>query len=285
MNQKDIIAVLVVIVIILLGTTVYYATLSKVNEPIAIAPMTQQPSTPPANKTADWKEYSSVNFGISFKYPRNYVFMDRSNNAEKAILIGDKNFPNPEIAPSYHAPITISKYDEKLLNDQISTLFNTKKTTMTIDGENANVIEGNYQNYPAPNIPADKHIKIITIPGKNITITARDYYTGTESDWNEISSVVDSLLATIEFTRDKITQEIKEFCEEYDTPKCLPIESSEFIDINDKFIVIKVNNSINYLLTKKGNDWRVSIASEENNICDTGSDSPDLVEYCRSLRK
>lgn len=168
--------------------------------PVAQTPV-QPVATQSVDDTIDWKEYSSTNFGISFKYPSDYIFMDRTSSSEKSILLGDKNFPNPDIAPSYHAPITISKYDENLLNDQVSALSNVKKNTLTVDGQNANVVEGNYQNYPAPGIPADKHMRIITVPSKNITILSQDSYAGAESDWNEITSVISKLLTTIKFTK------------------------------------------------------------------------------------
>ncbi|KKQ51043.1 MAG: hypothetical protein US70_C0024G0015 [Parcubacteria group bacterium GW2011_GWD2_38_11] len=41
MNQKSIIAILGVVVVILIGTTVYFATLNKVSQPVATAPNVQ----------------------------------------------------------------------------------------------------------------------------------------------------------------------------------------------------------------------------------------------------
>ncbi|MEK9183930.1 MAG: hypothetical protein AAB890_02555, partial [Patescibacteria group bacterium] len=118
---------------------------------------------------------------------------------EKAILLGDKEFPKPDIAPWYHAPVTISKYEESKVNDQVSALSSVKRNTITIDGQTANVVEGNYQDYPAPGIPANNHIKIITITNKNLTITAQDSYAGEKSDWNSLLSVLSNFLGTIKF--------------------------------------------------------------------------------------
>ena len=79
---------------------------------------------------------------------------------------------------------------------------------------------------------------------------------------------------------EKITQKISAYCEKYNIPKCLPITSYLVVDLDDKYSVVKIGDS-NYLLTKKSNEWNVSIASQENNICATGSDNSDLIEYCR----
>ncbi len=157
-------------------------------------------STQDVGVTTEWKEYTSIELGIYFKYPANYYFMDRLSNEEKTILIGDKKLEESEISPFYTAPISIWKYDDKLSNDTTS-LFNIKRSSVIVDGQLTNIIEGNYQSYPAPGIPADKHIKIISIPSKDITILAQDAYAGSESDWNEISSVVDGLLARIKFKK------------------------------------------------------------------------------------
>lgn len=78
----------------------------------------------------------------------------------------------------------------------------------------------------------------------------------------------------------KIIQQINAYCEKYNIEKCLPITSSAVIDINERFSVVNINDNTNYLLTKKDNEWNVSIASKEYDICDTGSGSSDLFEYC-----
>jgi hypothetical protein len=77
----------------------------------------------------------------------------------------------------------------------------------------------------------------------------------------------------------KIIQKISTYCETYNMPNCSPEKSLSVIDSDNKYAVIKVGG-FNYLLAKKGSEWSVSIASQENNICYTGSNSSDLVEYC-----
>ena len=208
MNQKTLNIIYGLVIVVLIGTVVYFAV-GKKSEPIAqqLSP-TQVTNTPksnptptptPADPTANWKIYSSTKLGINFKYPANYIIMDRLNSEEKAILLGDKEFPKPEIAPWYHAPISILEYNESQLNDQVSSLSSVKKSTMIIDGQNANIVEGNFPDYPAPGVPADNHMKIVTIPSKNLTILTQDSYAGTKSDWKGISSVLTNILTILKF--------------------------------------------------------------------------------------
>ena len=83
----------------------------------------------------------------------------------------------------------------------------------------------------------------------------------------------------------KIVDKISIYCTKYNISKCLPIESYSTIFLDEKHSVMKVNNtSSSYLLTKNSNEWKVSIIWV-NNICETGSDSPDLFEYCKKLGK
>lgn len=78
----------------------------------------------------------------------------------------------------------------------------------------------------------------------------------------------------------EIIDDITIYCDEYDIPKCLPVVAYSIVDLNEKFAVVKISNT-NYLLTKKDGEWSVSIASQEDNICETGSGNTDFVEYCK----
>jgi hypothetical protein len=63
MNQKSIIVVLGVVVIILIGTTVYFATLNKASQPVAPAPVAQTPAQPVTTQPAsnnNMQEQSSL---------------------------------------------------------------------------------------------------------------------------------------------------------------------------------------------------------------------------------
>ena len=100
-----------------------------------------------------------------------------------------------------------------------------------------------------------------------------------EQEKVEKNEEVEPVQQTEETTETKLIQKISKYCEEHKIPNCLPITSYSIVDLDDKYSVVKIG-SFNYLLAKKDNEWDVSIVSQEDNICDTGSDNADLVEYC-----
>jgi hypothetical protein len=108
---------------------------------------------------------------------------------------------------------------------------------------------------------------------KAMTDNTKDKYDPTDSP-NAIESSQES-----EET-EEIIQKISEYCEEHDIPECLPVLSYSIV-VDDKFSVVKIGD-FSYLLTKKEDEWNVSIVSQENDICETGSDNSDLFEYCNS---
>jgi len=105
----------------------------------------------------------------------------------------------------------------------------------------------------------------------------------------ELAVIIDRLIEymetgeiSIDETTEEIVQKISEYCEEHNIPECYPETSYYVVDSNDKYQVVRVSG-FNYLLTKKDNEWNVSIVSQTDgieDICETGSDNPDLVEYC-----
>lgn len=154
---------------------------------------------PNGSETANWNTFSSEILKISFKYPTSYSIMDRLSGAEKVILLGDKEFPKTEIAFSHDAPITLSRYEAAKVNAQISGLSNVKKSTVAIGDGSADVVEGNYPDYPFAGAAAGNNMKIVIIPDKNLVVTARDHYSYAKSDWGDISTVLNNILGTIKF--------------------------------------------------------------------------------------
>jgi hypothetical protein len=103
MNQRILIAILVVVIIILTGTTVYFATVNKENQPIepvtkvvqqseptsAVQQSTQQTTkttdqkTKPTDETASWKTYSNTKAGFELKYPQNWSVKEHFGKSEE----------------------------------------------------------------------------------------------------------------------------------------------------------------------------------------------------------
>jgi len=174
----------------------------------------------------------------------------------------------------------------------------------------------NEQNIPQPNEPiqSSKHIWITIIAivitaiivGGGVYIWQKSNLESMEQSFNQqvldLQSQIENVQKQAQTTDDqktlqqsgekknqgslsqpdeitKIIQEISVYCEKYNIPECLPVTSYTVVDLDDKHGVVKING-FSYLLTKKDNEWNVNIVSQENNICETGSNSPDLVEYC-----
>ncbi|MBU4285173.1 hypothetical protein KKD19_04565 [Patescibacteria group bacterium] len=80
MNQKSIIAILVVAVIILIGITVYFATINKASAPVVPAPkqvkstpdpIVQQPAQSPEQKNVSL--YSNTDLGFKIQLPTDFA--------------------------------------------------------------------------------------------------------------------------------------------------------------------------------------------------------------------
>ena len=103
MNQRILIAVLVVIIIILTGTTVYFATVNKESQSVSpaakvvqqpeVASLVQQstqqttqttaPKTEAADETASWKTYSNNKAGFELKYPKDWSVEEHFGKSEE----------------------------------------------------------------------------------------------------------------------------------------------------------------------------------------------------------
>ena len=93
MNQKSIVAVLVTLVVILAGTTIYFA-ISKNSFVPAVDQSVQNQSmagklpatinqTPSANETASWKTYTNTEYKFSIQYPADSTSVCRPRKKSK----------------------------------------------------------------------------------------------------------------------------------------------------------------------------------------------------------
>jgi hypothetical protein len=88
MNQKNLISVLAVLVLILGGTTIYFLTAQKsvapvVPTPVPVSktvPVVQNNPTAPVvqDETAGWKTYTNSEFKYSFQYPQELTINDKN---------------------------------------------------------------------------------------------------------------------------------------------------------------------------------------------------------------
>lgn len=73
MNQKSLIAVLGVVIVVLIGTTVYFATINNTSQPVVQSqPVTTPQSATSAVVPAGWKTYVSKPFNVSISLPNDW---------------------------------------------------------------------------------------------------------------------------------------------------------------------------------------------------------------------
>lgn len=161
MNQKTIIALLGVLSVILLGTTVFFASTNNPNNPDSTVHLI---TTTGANisavttnekrvKTdeAPWKTYSSRNLKISFKYPNDwhvyeekeigfgYRIYIQSSQIEDAI-----NENEPSALPDSFQKVWISNWEQETMEREENNLKNNKSDFSEIYGQvSASIIQVN----------------------------------------------------------------------------------------------------------------------------------------------
>ncbi len=150
-----------------------------------------------ADETADWQIYRNEEYGFEFRYPPTYNFKDRLEDNEGAILLGDKEFPKSEIAPSYHAPIFIEPTNPEKNANRVDGLGDKVSTVIDIGNVKADVVKGKYPSYPG--LPDVYRSKLIIIPEKDLTIVARESYAEKISDWEEILKTTTKIISTFRF--------------------------------------------------------------------------------------
>lgn len=136
MGQKSIIAILGVVVIVLIGTTIYFAMSKNVNQPAATTsnvvqqpvptPVAQKPTpTPvaqqtnqPTNKTAGWQTYKNEQYGFEFKYPKEWNIVDTTKGAGYAAF-EISLYPNYDIKePFEEAPPLLQIFQSRETLDE-----------------------------------------------------------------------------------------------------------------------------------------------------------------------
>ncbi len=99
MSQRNLVAILGVAVVILLGTTIYFATINNASQPVAPVPKVVQQPTPtpaaqqPTQQTTSVdtsKVYSSQKYGFGFQYPKELTITSGYSN-ENRVIISDED--------------------------------------------------------------------------------------------------------------------------------------------------------------------------------------------------
>lgn len=124
MNQKNLVAILGVAVVILLGTTIYFATINKTGQPVTlvqkVAQQPMQPIVPSTDETAGWQTYSNAEYGFEIKYPKEYeIVQDKSGWPHSIGLLLNKTY-----AQSYDLPIEIWNNEAEIRSERSATHMN-----------------------------------------------------------------------------------------------------------------------------------------------------------------
>lgn len=141
MNQKNIIAILVIIIIVFFGTTIYFATINKSSKsavpaqesaeekPGAINTTEQQPNT-----IAGWNMYINETNGFSFEYPP--IFEKSSDVVSKDLYTGLAAFEVKKDKSGFIVGIENKKFDPNNIDGLYGKIENNKITKIVADGVN-----------------------------------------------------------------------------------------------------------------------------------------------------
>ena len=133
MNQKSLISVLAVAVLILGGTAVYFLTAQKSIAPVVPTPtpvsknvpaVQSSPAVPAVqDETVNWKTYTDPVVGFTFKYPSNASNASEGNMAGLTFRVGVNNLNSMENMPMGYDKTNIAKDKEALSNGDPSISF------------------------------------------------------------------------------------------------------------------------------------------------------------------
>ncbi|MFA4872415.1 MAG: PsbP-related protein [Patescibacteria group bacterium] len=88
MNRKNVITILIVVVVVLAGTTIYFTMTKNAGQ----QPITNQTTQPNSNATATiptgWKVYQNKNFKFEFAYPQNWNIGDLTATTNNLLTLG-----------------------------------------------------------------------------------------------------------------------------------------------------------------------------------------------------
>lgn len=112
-TNKPLIIGLVVIILLLLGSTGYLIYQNNLlRQQIAPSPTPTSPSpSPTADPTANWKTYTNDKYKVSFKYPENWEFFSESK----------ENYINRNKDTGFKDECLINYYQVFIIQDEVST--------------------------------------------------------------------------------------------------------------------------------------------------------------------
>lgn len=203
MNQKSIIAVLGVVVVILIGTTIYFATINNASQPVVpatkVAQQPVQPATPavqqPDQSVASIKSgYKNLNVSdgttsFSFAVPEKWLTETR-HSGEKQLVTGEmRNF----LATNFEGDI---KANSKLYSDYYDISWSEFKKMSEAEVKKAYFRSDDLSN-----------------PFPNASVAAGDHIWYTDTSWQQVDFYLKNETAINVIA--KIKQEQNSYCNKY----------------------------------------------------------------------
>lgn len=159
MNQKNLVTILGVVVFILLGTTIYFATVSNVSQPAPV-PAIQTPTAnqqannipaPAVNDNSAMKTYSSQKYGFNLSYPGDYKIKETNYEQEPqpggtiyVVQLGDASVADFDADFDKGIMVYVAKIEKGLASgtDSLAApngMDPASKKDTTLDGQKARI--------------------------------------------------------------------------------------------------------------------------------------------------